>query len=213
MLKGARVVFMLVLSIGGAGSVGAQDLAQLCQSAAHLTVGQWASYSRSGGQEDGAQLRFAIIGSEKRRDSTFYWFEIKSSGAPNPTHNGVVQVLIPGFGAEIVGVHAMVWKQGDQPAMRPPDEMVSMLGQQVGQSNPVLGLVSHCATSRVIGWESVATPGRSIRALHVADPEGTDAWRAQEVPFGFVKMHLKDGSMMLLADHGAGATSSIAGMP
>ncbi len=70
MLKGARVVFMFVLSTVGAGSVGAQDLAQLCQSAAHVTVGQWASYTHSGAQDDGAQVRFAIVSTERRGDST-----------------------------------------------------------------------------------------------------------------------------------------------
>jgi len=33
------------------------------------------------------------------------------------------------------------------------------------------------------------------------------------VPFGFVKIRTKDGSVMTLASHGASATSSIVGMP
>jgi hypothetical protein len=213
MLKGARVVFMLVLSTVGAGSVGAQDLAQLCQSASHVTVGQWASYALSGPQDDGAQVRFAIVSSERRGDSTFYWFEVKRSGATNPAHNGVVQVLVPGFGAELVGIRAMAVQQGTQPAMRFPDEMVGMLGQQVGQSTPALGIVLHCATARVVGSESVVTPAGSVRALHVTDPDGTEAWRVANVPFGFVKIRTKDGSVMTLASHGASATSSIVGMP
>jgi hypothetical protein len=107
----------------------------------------------------------------------------------------------------------MVLQQGDQPAMRFPDEMVSMLGQQVGQNNPALGIVMHCASARVIGWENVVTPAGSIRALHVADPEGMEAWRVANVPFGFVKVRMKDGAMMTLTSQGAGATSSIVGMP
>ena len=213
MLKGARVVFMFVLSTVGAGSVGAQDLAQLCQSAAHVTVGQWASYVHNGPQDDGAQVRFAIVSTERRSDSTLYWFEVKRSGAANPSHNGVVQVLVPGFGAEMIGIRALVMQQGQQPAMRFPDEMVGMMGQQVGQNTPVLGIVLHCASAKVIGWENVATPSGTVRALHVADPEGMEAWRVANVPFGFVKMRMKDGSGMTLASHGASATSSIVGMP
>lgn len=211
MRKGARVVFMLVIGACGARGLRAQELAQLCRSAARVTVGQWASYTRSGGQDDGAQLRFAIVSSERRGDSTFYWFEAKSSGAP--THTGVLQILVPGFGAELVGVRAMVLQQGDQPAMRFPDQMVSMLGQQVGQTNPVLGIVVHCATARVIGWESVQLAAGPVRALHVADPEGMEAWRVADVPFGFVKVRMKDGSMMTLTGQGVGATSSLAGTP
>jgi hypothetical protein len=213
MLKGARVILMLALVAGSARGLGAQELAQLCRSASQVAVGQWASYTRGGGQDEGAQVRFAIVSSERRGDSTLYWFEIKSSGAPNVTHNGIVQVLVPGFGAELVGIRAMVLQQGDQPAMRFPDEMVSMLGQQVGQNNPALGIVMHCASARVIGWENVVTPAGSIRALHVADPEGMEAWRVPNVPFGFVKVRMKDGAMMTLTSQGAGATSSLVGMP
>lgn len=213
MLKGARVVLILACGAGSARGLAAQDLAQLCQSATRVTVGQWASYTRGGGVDDGAQVRFAIVSSERRGDSTLYWFEIKSSGAPNVTHNGILQILVPGFGAELVGIRAMVLQQGNQPAMRFPDEMVSMLGQQAGQTNPVLGIVMHCAGARVIGWENVVTPTGSVRALHVADPEGMEAWRVANVPFGFVKVRMQDGAMMTLTSQGAGATSSLVGTP
>lgn len=213
MRKGARVVLTLALGAGGVRGLAAQDLPQLCRSAAHVNVGQWASYTRSGGQDDGAQVRFAVVSSEQHGDSTLYWFEIKHSGAPNRAHNGVVQVLVPGFGAELVGIRAMVLQQGDQPAMRFPDQMVSMLGAQVGQNNPTLGIALHCASARVIGWESVTIPSGSVRALHVADPDGNEAWRVQDVPFGFVKVRMKDGSMMILNNKGSDATSSLDGMP
>jgi hypothetical protein len=210
MMKAVPVIFMLAL---GAGDLRAQELPQLCRSAAHLAVGQWASYARSGGQDDGAHVRFAVVSSERHGDSTFYWFEIRHSGAPNPAQNGVVQVLVPGFGAEIVGIRAMILQQGDQPAMRFPDQMVSMLGAQVGQNNPTLGIVLHCAGARVIGWESVVTPAGPVRALHVTDVEGMEAWRVPDVPFGFAMVRMKDGSSMTLTDQGTGATSSIVGMP
>jgi hypothetical protein len=204
---------MLALDAGGARGLGAQELAQLCRSATQVTVGQWASYTRGGGVDDGAQVRFAIVSSEKRGDSTLYWLEIKHSGALTAGHNGVVQVLVPGFGAELVGIRAMVLQQGDQPAMRLPDEMVGMLGQQVGQTNPTLAIALHCASARVIGWESVSIPSGPVRALHVADTEGNEAWRAQAVPFGFVKVRMKDGATLTLTAQGAGAQSSLVGMP
>jgi hypothetical protein len=153
------------------------------------------------------------VSSERHGDSTLYWLEIKHSGAPIAAHNGVVQVLVPGFGAELVGIRAMVLQQGNQPAMRFPDQLVSMLGQQVGQNNPTLGIALHCPSAHVIGWESVIIPSGSVRALHVADAEGNEAWRVADVPFGFVKVRMKDGAMMTLSSHGVGATSSLVGMP
>lgn len=213
MLKAARVVLMLALGASGARRLGAQELAQLCRSAAQATVGQWASYTRSGGQDDGAQVRLAVVSSERHGDSTLYWLEIKHSGAPNAAHNAVWQALVPGFGAELVGIRALVWQQGDQPAMRFPDQIVSMLGQQVGQNNPILGIALHCASAHVIGWESVIIPSGPVRALHVADAEGNEAWRVQDAPFGFVKVRMKDGAMMTLSSQGTGAKSSLVGMP
>ena len=210
MVNGRRALLILAVATAGVRGLNAQELDQLCRSAARVAVGQWASYTRTG-RDNGAQVRFAIVGSEQRADSTFYWFEIKSSGAA--TANGVLQILVPGFGAEMVGVRAMILQQGSQPPMRFPDQMVSMLGAQVGQNNPTLGIVLHCATARIIGWETVQLPSGPVRALHVADPEGMEAWRVQDVPFGFVQMRLKDGSMMTLNGHGAGATSSLVGLP
>jgi hypothetical protein len=52
-----------------------------------------------------------------------------------------------------------------------------------------------------------------VRALHVVDPEGMEAWRVADVPFGFVQVRMKDGGMMTLSSHGAGARSSLVGMP
>jgi hypothetical protein len=212
MLKTARVVFLLALGASGTRGLAAQ-LAEMCRSAAHVTVGQWASYVRSGGQDDGAKVRFAIVSSERRGDSIFYWLEIKHSGAASASHNGVVQVLVPGFGEELVGIRAMVFQQGDQPAMRLPDQMVSLLGQQVGQNNPTLGIALHCASAQIIGWEKVIVPSGPVRALHVTDAEGNDAWRVREVPFGFVKVRMKNGAIMTLTGQGMGAQSSLAGMP
>ena len=69
MRNGARVLLVLAFSAAGAGGLGAQDLAQLCRSAARVNVGQWATYARSGGKDDGAQVRFAIVKLERRGDS------------------------------------------------------------------------------------------------------------------------------------------------
>src|SRR5437867_7125946 len=43
----------------------AQDAAELCKSIGRVTVGQWSSYTMTGGKADGAKLRLAIVGDRK----------------------------------------------------------------------------------------------------------------------------------------------------
>jgi len=200
---------MAALALGACvvGSLAGQDVPQLCKAISKVTVGQWASYTVSGGQA----LRFGIVGSEQRGDTTLYWLEINDRGA-GPRDGGILQVLVPGFGVEGVGVRGMVMKTGTQPAMKLPDQMLDLVGQQMVQNNPALGIVRRCASAQVVGWETVTVPAGSIRALHVKDTDG-EAWLSGEVPFGIVKGHAKDGSEMVLTGRGVGATSSITEKP
>jgi len=210
MLKVARLA--LILALCGRG-LAAQDLAQLCQAASHVTVGQWASYAVRAGQDSGAQLRFAVVSSEQHGDSTLYWFEIKHVSTTKPANNGVVQMLVPGFGAQLVAVRALIAKGAATPAMRLPDQMATMLTEQVWKSNPALDIAMRCTSAKTVGWEKIAVPAGSIRALHVADEGGDEAWRAQDIPFGLVKVRIKEGSEMALVGHGTDAKSSITETP
>src|SRR3989442_14620199 len=49
-----------------ASSLDAQEAAELCKAIGNVTLGQWASYTMSGGQADGAKIRLAIVGQERR---------------------------------------------------------------------------------------------------------------------------------------------------
>src|SRR2546422_9343136 len=53
-----------------ASSLDAQEAAELCKAIGNVTLGQWASYTMSGGQADGAKIRLAIVGQERRGGST-----------------------------------------------------------------------------------------------------------------------------------------------
>src|SRR3989441_10004107 len=70
----------------------AQEAAELCKAIGNVTLGQWASYTMSGGQADGAKIRLAIVGQERRGESALSWFEINSSGGP-PRPGGTRDVL------------------------------------------------------------------------------------------------------------------------
>src|SRR2546428_1033514 len=67
-----------------ASSLDAQEAAELCKAIGNVTLGQWASYTMSGGQADGAKIRLAIVGQERRGGATLDWFAIHRSGPPRP---------------------------------------------------------------------------------------------------------------------------------
>src|SRR5260370_22545453 len=89
------------LALGGsalaaqAPAVPAGGPAELCRAASEAKIGQWASYDVSGGQADGSKLKFAIVGSERRGDTTLYWLEIAGSSAQNPSRTASCRCSSP----------------------------------------------------------------------------------------------------------------------
>ncbi len=172
----------------------AQNATALCKSIGRVSVGQWSSYAMTSGKADGAKVRRAIVGQERRGDSTLYWLEISGNGGPSGK-GGILQLLVPGFGVDATAIRGMIVKTEGQPAMKMPDQMVSMMGQNMGQNN------------------DVTVPAGSVRALHLKSVDGGEAWVARDVPFGIVKAHPKDGGEMVLTGHGMDAKSSITEKP
>jgi len=207
MLRSARWIGALMV-VASAGPVAAQDLAQLCQALGTLTVGQWASYTATGGPMDGSTLRFAIVGSERHSDSTFYWFELAHASTKDPSRDGVVQALIPGWGVP-GSPRGLILKVGSQPAVRVPGELMAM-GHT---ANPGADMARHCSTAQTVGWESVTVPAGTLRALHVKDTDGNEAWISSSVPFGLVLAKKPDGGQMSLTGRGTDAKSSITETP
>src|SRR5437870_5711139 len=76
MLRAVRWTIALTLGVVAAQALAAQDLARICTAAGKVTLGQWATYVGTGGQVDRETLRLAIVGSERHRDTTLYWFEM-----------------------------------------------------------------------------------------------------------------------------------------
>ena len=203
---------MLASFVAPVAPLAAQDAAELCKSIGRVTVGQWSSYTMTGGKADGAKLRLAIVGQERRGDSTLYWLEISGNGGPSGK-GGILQLLVPGFGVDATAIRGMIVKTAGQPAMKMPDQMVSMMGQNMGQNNEAVDVARRCASAQVVGWESVSVPAGSVRALHLKNVDGGEAWVARDVPFGIVKARPKDGGEMVLTGHGMDAKSSITEKP
>jgi hypothetical protein len=193
----------------------AQDKDKICQDIQHrpMTVGQWASYSWTGGRSDGTTMRFAIVGTEAQGGATYYWYEMTivdpKHGAKGKT---IIQMLVPGLGYLSGGLRGMIMKSGDAPATRMPDQMVQMMGGRMA-SNIAAEMTRRCLEMEFVGWEEVTVPAGPFRAIHIRDPKDqTEAWVRPELYFGMVKVMMKDGTMVLTA-HGGGAKSSITETP
>lgn len=197
-------------------AAGAQDKDKICRDVQNrpMTVGQWASYTWTGGPMDGGNMRFAIVGTEAQGGVTYYWYEM---AIDDPKHAAkgktIMQMLVPGLAYGAGGLRAMVMKSGSDPAMRMPDQMVSMMGSRIA-SNITAEISRSCLEMELVGWEDVTVPAGTFHALHVRNArEQTEAWLRPELYFGMVKVVTKDGAVMALAAYGAGAKSSITETP
>ncbi len=189
----------------------AQDAATLCQDLQQRTpqVGAWASYSLTGGKSNGSKMRMAIVGSESKGDSTFYWYEMSVENAKS--EGMVMQMLVSGLGYSMGSIHDMVMKAGDQPAMRMPQQMVSMMASRM-MSNLAAEMTRNCLDTEVLGWETVSVPAGSFNSLHLRQKDGSEGWVTLDHQFGLVKGVTKD-AVMELTGRGADAKSSITETP
>jgi hypothetical protein len=87
-----------------------------------------------------------------------------------------------------------------------------MMGQKPGQDNAAFDWASRCSGAHVVGWESVTVPAGTFRALHVTTDDAGEVWATRDVPFGLVKLHGKQGDLVLAA-RGTDAKSSITEKP
>jgi hypothetical protein len=209
MLKTGQL--FVALALGGT-VLAAQGPAELCRAASEAKIGQWASYDVSGGQADGSKIKFAIVGSERRGDTTLYWMEIAGGSSKDPGRNGIMQLLVPGPGARATSIHGVIVKVGSQPAMKMSPQMLGMVGSRMAQDNMALEFARECATGTVVGPETVTVPAGSIAAIHVKSADGGDAWLAKDIPFGLVKAVGTKGTLVLTG-HGSDAKSSITETP
>jgi len=186
------------------------DLADVCKALGNAKVGQWASFEGTSAS-GGGKLRLAVVGSERASDSTLYWFEVNFAGQ-EPGKSGVVQILAPNLASGSAAPRSLVVKIGAQPAMRISGEMAGMMGQKPGQDNAAFDWASRCSGAHVVGWETVSVPAGTFRALHVTTDDAGEVWATRDVPFGLVKLHGKQGDLVLAA-RGADAKSSITEKP
>ncbi len=187
----------------------AQDQSNACSAVSNSKVGYWAAFDVEGAAAAQlSALRFALVERNDEANSTWYEFSAETNqGAV------VVQLDVPGWPFETTDIKGAIVKMAGQPAMRLPNEMLSMLQQQMGD-NPIADFAEQCETAAVIGNETIETAAGSFKSIHMrSDENGSEAWISADVPFGIVKGLLPDGGTMTIKAYGTDATSGITETP
>ena len=169
--------------------------------------GRWAEYKASY-KEDPYTMRYAVIGSESRGGKSLQWVEMRMSGA-RKDRNMIFQVLVPGSLADLSKVQEVVFKPGDQPAMKVSGPMLQMLR---GQLEKELLFSKVCNGVSLVGKEKVTVPAGGFESLHYRSADSADSWVSPAVPFSVVKSTGKNYQVEL-AGQGTGAKSSITETP
>ena len=195
----------------------AQDLASICKTVTHPSVGGWGEYRYTGGEQAGSTMRMAIVGTEMRGDTSMIWLEMAlripmpGGDSAHATMPVIAKMLVPGFGSEMSHPRAEVMKYGTAPAMTMPADMDS------GSAGGSPELLQNCLHSQIVGWEQVTVPAGTFRALHVRTAAGDeDTWLDPSLPIGVVKDSSSgngDSTGVVLVRHGTGATSQITETP
>jgi hypothetical protein len=125
-----RLSTLLVLLVAAATSAEAQEscLAQV----KFPKVGRWAEYKAVYDKKEPYTIRYAVIGSEKRGGTAMKWVEMRMVGNKKD-RNMIYQMLVPGSPAEMGNVQEVVFKPGDQQAMKMTGMMMKMIRGQLEQ--------------------------------------------------------------------------------
>ncbi len=184
---------------------GAQDIEKVCSAIGGVEHGDWAEFKMEGPQAaQVSAVRFALV---DRGDPEELWFELRAATAQGEQ---IVQLQVPSFPFTGDQVTQGIVKAMQMPAMRMPDQMLSLMKQQM-DSNPMLDIAAQCRSSELVGQEDVSTPVGDMEAWHLKVEGGNDAWVSSSVPFGMVKGTSGEsgGDMMILTGFGPDAKSSI----
>lgn len=214
-MPSAKMLALLALCV--ASTLAAQDKEQLCTDIQKrpMRVGQWASYNWIGGRSEGNSMRMAVVGTETVNGTPYFWYEMSFTD-PKKGDKGktIMQMLVPGLTLQTGAVRGLIMKSGTDPAMRMPDQMVSMMGGQMANQNFAAEIGRRCREMDLVGWEQTTVPAGTFRALHIrSTAEQTEAWVLPDLYFALLKATMKDGSSMVLTGRGMDAKSSITETP
>jgi hypothetical protein len=196
----------VVLLLAAGGRAAAQDCLNQIR---YPEVGRWAEYKAVYNGKDPSTIRYAVIGEEKRGGKSLKWVELRITGEQKDK-TFIYQMLVPGSPAEMAAVQEVVFKPGEQPAMKMSGMMLSMIRGQMEKQNFFSEV---CKDVTPLGTERVTVPAGKFQARHFHSAKyNADSWLSSAVPFSLVKSTGKTYQMELTV-HGKGAKSSITEEP
>jgi hypothetical protein len=161
-------------------------------------VGGWSEYQLTTKGNPPTKMKVAVV--EKEGDA--YWYETVMEGGQEG--RTIMKMLVSGNPEDQKNVKRMIVKQGDEPAMEMP---VQMMGTSRGQETK----------GKIIdkGIETIKVPAGTFKAQHMQyqDAETVDTWIYKDVsPYGMIKSQSKDMEMVLIG-YGTGAKTQITETP
>ena len=203
-MRSLALPFLALLSLASPGWAQANCLDQI----KFPEQGRWAEY-KALYKDDPYTVRYAVVGSEARGGKKLQWVEMRMTG-DKTDRNMIYQMLVPNSLTELGEVQEIVFKPGDQPAMKMSGAMVNMIRGQLEQQSFYSKI---CKGVILVGKEKVTVPAGGFEALHFRSAEpAADSWVSAGVPFSLVKSSGKDYQVELAAQ-GSGAKSSIIEKP
>lgn len=163
-------------------------------------VGGWSEYQITTKREGSMKMKVAIVGKE----GDAYWYEtVMEGGREGRT---IMKMLVSGNPEDQKNIKRMIVKQGNEPAMEMPVEMMQQSPKGQAQSGKVIDK----------GTETIKVPAGTFKTQHsqYQDAEGVvDTWMYKDVsPYGLIKSVSKDTEMVLIG-YGTGAKTQITETP
>jgi hypothetical protein len=162
-------------------------------------IGGWSEYQMTSKSEGSMKTKIAIVGKE----GDAYWYETVMEGGRQGRN--IVKMLVSGDPWDTKNVKRMIFKQGNEPAMEMPVDMM----QQSSKGQEGKGKIIDKGT------ETIKVPAGTFKTQHMQyqDIETVDTWIYKDVfPYGMIKSVSKDTEMVLLG-YGTGAKTQITETP
>jgi hypothetical protein len=162
-------------------------------------IGGWSEYQMTTKSEGSTKMKIAIVGKE----GDAYWYETVMEGGRQGRN--IVKMLVSGDPGDTKNVKRMIFKQGNEPAMEMPVEMMQQTSKGQGQTGKIIDK----------GTETIKVPAGTFKTQHMQyqDVETVDTWIYKDVsPYGMIKSVSKDTEMVLIG-YGTGAKTQITETP
>jgi hypothetical protein len=162
-------------------------------------IGGWSEYQMTTKGNPPTKMKVAVVGKE----GDAYWYEtVMEGGREGRT---ITKMLVSGSPEDQKNIKRMIFKQGNDPAMEMPTEMMQQSSKGQGQTGKIIDK----------GTETIKVPAGTFKTQHMQyqDVETVDTWIYKDVsPYGMIKSVSKDTEMVLIG-YGTGAKTQITETP